>query len=155
MSSIKNSNLDYYKVVNQLTQAITQLNSNHKIDVHNVYGSSSISNSIEDKRLITITNPERLNTNDTLIIGEWGITYGGRDLTLDNDNYCWIVTNRKSGVKGFYIVERELINGDWLNVRWGKTPTLLKSRKEVIDKSRLRDKDMIQRDMVIAVMNSK
>jgi hypothetical protein len=150
---------------------LTNMNSNHKIDIHNVYGSviqsaielqkeidryndSSI-DSKDNKRLLTIKNPERLNTNDNLIIGEWGITYGGRDLSLEEDNYCWIVTNRKSGLKGYYIVERELIQKDWLNVRWGKTPVSSKERKEVIDKKRLRDKDMIQRDMITAILRGK
>jgi hypothetical protein len=150
---------------------LTNMNSNHKIDIHNVYGNviqsaielqkeidrykdSSI-DSKDNKRLLTIQNPEGLNTGDNLIGGEWGITYGGRDLSLEEDNYCWIVTNRKSGLKGYYIVERELIQKDWLNVRWGKTPVSSKERKEVIDKKRLRDKDMIQRDMITAILRGK
>jgi hypothetical protein len=109
-----------------------------------------------DKRLLTIKYPQRLYTIATLIIGEWGITYGGRDLSLDEDNYCWIVTNRKSGLKGYYIVERELIQKDWLNIRWGRDRSNgLKERKEVIDKKRLRDKDMIQRDMITAILRGQ
>ena len=151
------NNLDYYKVVNQLTQAITQLNTNHKIDVHNVYGSIDKSKGIgyNDKKLITIQNPEGLNTGDNPISGEWGITYGGRDLTLDVDNYGWVVRNRMSGKSGYYIVERELIEGSWLNVRWGVDGVTPKERKEVIDKKRLRDKGMIQRDMIVAILNTK
>lgn len=156
---------------------LTNMNSNHKIDIHNVYGNviqsaielqkeidvlnntnrykdSSI-DSKDNKRLLTIQNPEGLNTGDNLIAGEWGITYGGRDLSLEEDNYCWIVTNRKSGLKGYYIVERELIQNDWLNIRWGKSPVNVKERKEVIDKKRLRDKGMIQRDMITAILRGK
>jgi len=145
---------------------LTSMNTNHKIDIHNVYGSVIQSamelqkeidrykdkDSIEDKRLITIQNPEGLNTGDNLIGGEWGITYGGRDLSLEEDNYCWIITNRRTGAKGYYIVERELIQRDWLNVRWGRTPVNVKERKEIIDKKRLRDKDTIQRDMITAIL---
>jgi hypothetical protein len=164
MSSIDNSNnLDYYKVVNQLTQAITQLNSNHKVDVHNVYGSIDKSKGIgsrnpympEDKRLITITNPERLNGRGLTITKGWNIEYIGRDLSLDVDNYRWDVYSDYDNkrVRGYYIIERELIEGDWLNVRWGVMPVNVKERKEVIDKKRLRDKDRIQSDM-ISVINS-
>ena len=157
------NNLDYYKVVNQLTQAITQLNTNHKIDVHNVYGSIDRPtkgigyNDVQstDKKLITIQNPEGLNTGDNPINDEWGITYGGRDLTLDVDNYGWVVRNRMTGKSGYYIVERELIEGSWLNVRWGVDGVTPKERKEVIDKKRLRDKGMIQRDMIVAILNTK
>jgi len=155
---------------------LTNMNSNHKIDIHNVYGNVKQSamelqkeidvlnntnkytdsiDSKDNKRLLTIQNPEGLNTNDNLIAGEWGITYGGRDLSLEEDNYCWIVTNRKSGLKGYYIIERELIQRDWLNVRWGKTPVSSKERKEVIDKKRLRNKDIIQRDMITAILRGK
>ena len=109
----------------------------------------------ENKKLITIQNPEGLNTGDTLINGEWGITYGGRDLSLDVDNYGWVVTNRKTGKRGYYIVERELIERDWVYVRWGLEKVSPKERREVIDKKRLRNKDMIKRDMVIAILNTK
>ena len=171
------NSISYSKAISELHKAIVELNHKNKMDIHNLHRSvsthrqmtSSInsvidgtafrSSSIEDKtlslRLLTIQNPEGLNTGDTLIAGEWGITYGGRDLSLEEDNYCWIVTNRRTGVKGYYIVERELVQGDWLNIRWGKSPVNVKERKELIDKKRLRDKDMIQRDMIVAVLNSK
>jgi hypothetical protein len=152
------SSIDYIKTMSELHKAIVELNSKHKMDIHNLHKSSSIdvqSTDNDNKRLLTITNPERLNTGDTLISGEWGITYGGRDLSLEEDNYCWIVTNRKTGVKGYYIIERELIQKDWLNIRWGKTPVNVKERKEIIDKKRLRDKDMIQRDMIVAILRGK
>jgi hypothetical protein len=156
--------IGYSKVISELHKSIVELNSKHKMDIHNLHKSVSthrkrtkgIGYKDNDKRLLTIKNPERLNTNDTLIIGEWGITYGGRDLSLDEDNYCWIVTNRKSGLKGYYIVERELIQNDWLNIRWGRDMSNgLKERKEVIDKKRLRDKDMIQRDMITAILRGQ
>jgi len=156
--------IGYSKVISELHKSIVELNSKHKMDIHNLHKSVSthrmrtkgIGYKDNDKRLLTIKNPERLNTNDTLIIGEWGITYGGRDLSLDEDNYCWIVTNRKSGLKGYYIVERELIQKDWLNIRWGRDRSNgLKERKEVIDKKRLRDKDMIQRDMITAILRGQ
>lgn len=148
------NNLDYYKVVNQLTQAITQLNTNHKIDVHNVYGSRN-PYVPEDKRLITIKNPERLNGRGLTIAKGWNIEYIGRDLSLEEDNYRWDVYSDYDNirVRGYYIIERELIQSDWLNVRWGLVPVNVKERKEVIDKKRLRDKDRIQRDM-IGVINS-
>lgn len=169
---MSSNDLDYYKVVNQLHNAITQLNSNHKIDVANVYGSSSIDVHSTDNRptkgygsrnpympedvnVITIKNPENLNTNNQIISGEWNIEYMGRDLSIEGDNYRWDVYNNRSSVRGYYILERELIEGSWLNVRWGRVPTNVKERKELIDKSRLRDKGMIQRDMIIAVINSK
>ena len=154
------NNLDYYKVVNQLHSAITQLNSNHKLDVANVYGNMQMnqlygSSSIdmpEDKRMVTIKNPYRLNTNDILINGVWNITYGGRDLTLNEDNYRWDVMNTKTGLMGYYIIERNLINGDWLNVRWGRIGLGNKEVKELIDKKRLKDKGIIQRDMITAIV---
>jgi hypothetical protein len=171
------NSISYSKAISELHKAIVELNYNNKMDIHNLHRSVSThrqtigninsvidgtafrSSSIEDKtlslRLITIQNPEGLNTNDNLIGGEWGITYGGRDLSLEEDNYCWIVTNRKSGLKGYYIIERELIQRDWLNVRWGKTPVSSKERKEVIDKKRLRNKDIIQRDMITAILRGK
>jgi hypothetical protein len=162
MSSIdSNNNLDYYKVVNQLTQAITQLNSNHKVDVHNVYGNKNVKGYgsrnpyMPEARLITITNPERLNGRGLTITKGWNIEYIGRDLSLDVDNYRWDVYSDYDNirVRGYYIIERELIEGDWLNVRWGVMPVNVKERKEVIDKKRLRDKDRIQADM-ISVINS-
>jgi len=154
------NDLDYYKVVNQLHSAITQLNIDSKKDIANVYGNMQMnqlygSSSIdmpEDKRLLTIKNPYRLNTNDTLINGVWNITYGGRDLTLNEDNYRWDVMNTKTGLMGYYIIERNLINGDWLNVRWGRIGLGNKEVKELIDKKRLKDKSIIQRDMITAIV---
>ena len=154
------NNLDYYKVVNQLHSAITQLNIDSKKDIANVYGNMQMnqlygSSSIdmpEDKRMVTIKNPYRLNTNDTLINGVWNITYGGRDLTLNEDNYRWDVMNTKTGLMGYYIIERNLINGDWLNVRWGRIGLGNKEVKELIDKKRLKDKSIIQRDMITAIV---
>ena len=154
------NDLDYYKVVNQLHSAITQLNIDSKKDIANVYGNMQMnqlygSSSIdmpEDKRMVTIKNPYRLNTNDTLINGVWNITYGGRDLTLNEDNYRWDVMNTKTGLMGYYIIERNLINGDWLNVRWGRIGLGNKEVKELIDKKRLKDKGIIQRDMITAIV---
>ena len=154
------NDLDYYKVVNQLHSAITQLNIDSKKDIANVYGNMQMnqlygSSSIdmpEDKRMVTIKNPYRLNTNDTLINGVWNITYGGRDLTLNEDNYRWDVMNTKTGLMGYYIIERNLINGDWLNVRWGRIGLGNKEVKELIDKKRLKDKSIIQRDMITAIV---
>ena len=154
------NNLDYYKVVNQLHSAITQLNIDSKKDIANVYGNMQMnqlygSSSIdmpEDKRMVTIKNPYRLNTNDTLINGVWNITYGGRDLTLNEDNYRWDVMNTKTGLMGYYIIERNLINNDWLNVRWGRIGLGNKEVKELIDKRRLKDKSIIQRDMITAIV---
>jgi hypothetical protein len=134
-------------------------NSSTNIDYGNIIQSlRDIQNEIDKintKGFLTIKNPERLNTNDTLINGEWGITYGGRDLSINEDNYCWIITNRSSGLKGYYIVERELVNGgDWVWIRWGRSPINPKERREAINKSRLKDKDRIVRDMVSVIENS-
>jgi hypothetical protein len=74
----------------------------------------------------------------------------GRDLSLEEDNYRWDVYG-KNGVRGYYIIERELVNGYWLYVRWGKTPVNVKERRELIGKKRLKDKDIIQRDMIQAI----
>lgn len=157
------NNLDYYKVVNQFTQAITQLNSNHKMQMNQLYGSSSIDidtlnglNRIpyvkEDKKMITIKNPERLNTEFNKSISGWMIEYMGRDLSIEEDNYRWDIEDTLHKVRGYYIIERELVNGDWLNVRWGKTPVNVKERKELIHKKRLKDKSIIQRDMITAIV---
>ena len=153
------NDLDYYKVVNQLHSAITQLNIDSKKDIANVYGNMQMnqlygSSSIDmpEARLLTIKNPYRLNTNDILINGVWNITYGGRDLTLNEDNYRWDVMNTKTGLMGYYIIERNLINGDWLNVRWGRIGLGNKEVKELIDKKRLKDKSIIQRDMITAIV---
>ena len=154
------TSLDYYKVVTQLHSAITQLNIDSKKDIANVYGNMQMnqlygSSSIdmpEDKRMVTIKNPYRLNTNDILINGVWNITYGGRDLTLNEDNYRWDVMNTKTGLMVYYIIERNLINNDWLNVRWGRIGLGNKEVKELIDKRRLKDKSIIQRDMITAIV---
>ena len=101
--------------------------------------------------MITIKNPEKLNTNGSPISNEWDIEYFGRDLSLNEDNYRWDVWSDYSKVRGYYIVERELIEGSWLNVRWGLTHTRRKKRKELIDKSRLKDKSRIETDMIQAI----
>ena len=106
-----------------------------------------------DKRMITIKNPENLNGNDLTITKGWNIEYMGRDLSLDVDNYRWDVWSNYSGIRGYYIIERELVNGYWLYVRWGKTPVNVKERRELIGKKRLKDKSRIQSDM-IGVINS-
>jgi len=104
-----------------------------------------------EKRKLTIKNPEKLNGNHLTIAKGWNIEYQGRDLSLNEDNYRWDVWSDYSKFSGYYIVERELIQTDWLNVRWGLTPTNIKERKELIDKKRVRDKDTIQRDMIQAI----
>jgi hypothetical protein len=165
------SSIDYSKTISELHKAIVELNYKNKMDIANIqsvidgtaFRSSSIDRSKgigsrhpyvpEDKPMITLHNPEKLNTNDRLIAGEWGVTYGGRDLSIDEDNYGWIITNRVTGERGFYIVERELVQRDWLNVRWGNGDS--KERKELIDKSRLANMGQIRRDMIKAVMNTK
>ena len=105
-----------------------------------------------DKRKLTIKNPEKLNTGGNPISREWDIEYQGRDLSLSEDNYRWDVWNAETKVRGYYIVERELIQDSWVYVRWGLTPVNVKERKELIDKSRLKDKERIQRDMVVAII---
>jgi hypothetical protein len=104
-----------------------------------------------DKRMITIRNPETLNGNVPRIAKGWNIEYMGRDLSLDVDNYRWDVWSDYNTARGYWIIERELVMGDWLNVRWGLTPTNVKERKELIDKSRLKDKSRIQSDMIQAI----
>jgi hypothetical protein len=156
--------INYSKAISELHKAIVELNYNNKMDIHNLHRSSSIhrgktkgigyNDSKDKERLITIQNPERLNTEGNPISG-WDIEYMGRDLSLEEDNYRWDVINLNSGVRGYYIVERELVQGDWLNVRWGKTPVNVKERKEIIDKKRLRDKGIIQRDMITAILKGK
>jgi hypothetical protein len=101
--------------------------------------------------MLTIRNPEKLNGKYLTITRGWNIEYIGRDLSLNEDNYRWDVWSDYSKVRGYYIVERELIEGSWLNVRWGKSPTNSKERKEVIDKSRLKDKSRIETDMIQAI----
>ena len=104
-----------------------------------------------DKRKLTIKNPEKLNGNRLTIANRWNIEYMGRDLSLSEDNYRWDVWSDYSKFRGYYIIERELIQDSWLNVRWGLTPTNVKERKELIDKSRLKDKERIQSDMIQAI----
>jgi hypothetical protein len=104
-----------------------------------------------DKRKLTIKNPEKLNGNHLTIAKGWNIEYQGRDLSLNEDNYRWDVWSDYSKFRGYYIIERELIQTDWLYVRWGLTPTNIKERKELIDKKRVRDRDTIQRDMIQAI----
>lgn len=102
-----------------------------------------------DKRMLTIKNPEKLNTNGSPISNEWDIEYFGRDLSLNEDNYRWDIRNRKTGVKGYYIIERELLNGYWLNIRRNRIGNT--EIRELIDKKRLRDKGIIQRDMIVGI----
>jgi hypothetical protein len=104
-----------------------------------------------DKRKLTIKNPEKLNTTNQSNYGKWNVEYMGRDLSLSEDNYRWDVWNAETKVRGYYIVERELIQGSWVYVRWGLTPVNVKERKELIDKSRLKDKERIQSDMIQAI----
>jgi hypothetical protein len=104
-----------------------------------------------NNKMITISNPEKLNGKYLTITRGWNIEYMGRDLSIEEDNYRWDVWSDSSTVRGYYIVERELVNGSWLNVRWGLTPTNVKERKELIDKSRLKDKNRIQTDMIQAI----
>jgi hypothetical protein len=107
-----------------------------------------------NKRMLTIKNPENLNTNGSPISNEWDVEYFGRDLSLNEDNYRWDIRNRKTGVKGYYIIERELIKGDWLNIRRNRIGIGNTEIKELIDKKRLRDKDIIQRDMIIGIIRT-
>ena len=153
-------NIDYTKVLAQLNEAISspksiQTNGRERMRIDS-NGNASFPNWQDvlmnemEKRKLTIKNPERLNINNNHRSGEWVIEYMGRDLSLEEDNYRWDVYG-KNGVRGYYIVERELVQGDWLNVRWGLTPTNVKERKELIDKSRLKDKSRIQTDMIQAI----
>jgi hypothetical protein len=102
----------------------------------------------KDKRLLTIKNPERLNTNNNHIKGAWLITYIGRVFTLEEYNYRWYIYNDELDKRGYYIIEREFHMDEWLNVRWGILPVNTKERKEVIHKGRLKDMGIIERDMV-------
>ena len=153
-------NIDYMKVLAQLNEAISspksiQTNGRERMRIDS-NGNASFPNWQDvlmnemEKRKLTVKNPERLNINNNHRSGEWVIEYMGRDLSLEEDNYRWDVYG-KNGVRGYYIVERELVQGDWLNVRWGLTPTNVKERKELIDKSRLKDKERIQSDMIQAI----
>lgn len=105
-----------------------------------------------DKRKLTIKNPEKLNGSNLTIAKGWNVEYMGRDLSLEEDNYRWDVwSDYNSKVRGYWIIERELIQDSWLNIRWGLTPVNVKERKEMMDKSRLQDMDRIQRDMIRAI----
>lgn len=160
------TSIDYTKVMGQLAGAISssfQPTSFHTEGKERVRIDSNGNPTIlfwqdilwneMNKKMITIKNPEKLNGNELTITKGWNIEYMGRDLSLDVDNYRWDVWSIYSGKRGYYIIERELVNRDWLNVRWGLTPTNVKERKELIDKSRLKDKSRIQSDM-ISVINS-
>jgi hypothetical protein len=163
-------NIDYNKVMGQLNTAIQSMNSKNKMDIANLHRSVSThrqtignpnsntfrSSSIEDsskenKRLLTIQNPERLNTNNNHIKGEWIIEYMGRDLSLEEDNYRWDIHNGNMGIRGYWILEREFTADEWLYVRWGNLPTNAKERRETIHKGRLTDMNVIQRDMINAI----
>jgi hypothetical protein len=159
------SSINYNKAIANLSSAIINLNDNYKMQMNQLYGSSSIDidtfnglNRIPyvkaGNRLLTIKNPEKLNGKRLTITKGWNIEYQGRDLSLEEDNYRWDIVSDYSGGRGYYIIERELINGDWLNVRWGLTPTNSKELKEVIHKDRLKDKSRIQTDMIQAINHS-
>lgn len=154
-------NIDYTKVMGQLAGAISSsfhTNGTERMRIDS-NGNTTFPNWQDvlmnemDKRMITIKNPENLNGNDLTITKGWNIEYMGRDLSLDVDNYRWDVWSNYSGIRGYYIIERELVNGYWLYVRWGKTPVNVKERRELIGKKRLKDKSRIQSDM-IGVINS-
>jgi hypothetical protein len=149
------SSISYNKTISELHKAIVELNYKNKVDIHNLHknanAGSSIEDSSKDKRLLTIQNPYRLNTNNNHIHNEWVITYKGRDLSLEEDNYRWDIHNGEAGIRGYWIVEREFHMDEWLYVRWGRTPTNVKERRETIHKGRLKDMDIIQRDMINAV----
>ena len=101
--------------------------------------------------MLTIKNPEKLNGKGLTITKGWNVEYQGRDLSLEEDNYRWDIWSDYSKVRGYYIIQRELIEDDWLNVRWGLTHTRIKKRNETINKSRLKDKSRIQTDMIQAI----
>lgn len=154
-------NIDYTKVLAQLQNAISspksiQTNGRERMRIDSK-GNASFPNWQDmlmnemDKRKLTIKNPENLNTTNQSNYGKWNVEYQGRDLSLNEDNYRWDVWNAETKARGYYIIERELIQGSWLNVRWGLTPVNVKERKEMIDKSRLKDMDRIQSDMIMAI----
>ncbi len=154
-------NIDYTKVLGQLNAAISspksiQTNGRERMRIDS-NGNAHFPNWQDvlmnemDKRMLTIKNPEKLNGNHLTISKGWNIEYQGRDLSLEEDNYRWDIWSDYSKVRGYYIIQRELIEDDWLNVRWGLTHTRRKKRKELIDKSRLKDKSRIQRDMIQAI----
>jgi len=150
------TNIDYTKVMGQLQNAISSSfdvggKQRMRIDSN---GNASFPNWQDvlmnemDKRMLTIKNPEKLNGSHLTIAKGWNIEYQGRDLSLNEDNYRWDIWSDYSKVRGYYIVERELIEDDWLNVRWGLTQVNVKERNETINKSRLKDKSRIQSDMI-------
>jgi hypothetical protein len=154
-------NIDYMKVLAQLNEAISspksiQTNGRERMRIDS-NGNASFPNWQDvlmnemEKRKLTIKNPEKLNGNRLTIANRWNIEYMGRDLSLSEDNYRWDVWSDYSKFRAYYIIERELIQESWLNVRWGLTPTNIKERKELIDKSRLKDKERIQSDMIQAI----
>ena len=152
-------NIDYTKIMGQLAGAISssfhtngteRMRIDSKGNVRFPNWQDVLMNEM-DKRMLTIKNPETLNGNVPRIAKGWNIEYMGRDLSLDVDNYRWDVWSDYNTARGYWIIERELIQGDWLNVRWGLTPTNVKERKELIDKSRLKDKSRIQSDMIQAI----
>ena len=164
------SSISYSKAISELHKAIVELNHKNKMDIANLHRSVSThrqtigninsntfrSSSIEDsskenKKLLTIQNPYKLNTNNNPINGEWVIEYMGRDLSLEEDNYRWDIHNGSMGMRGYWILEREFHMDEWLYVRWGTLPTNSKERRETIHKGRLKDMDIIQRDMVNAI----
>ena len=157
------TNIDYTKLLAQLQNAISssksiQTNGRERMRIDS-NGNVSFPNWQDvlmndmDKRKLTIKNPESLNTGNKSISGEWSIEYQGRDLSLNEDNYRWDIQNQATGVKGYYIIEREFINdSDWVYVRWGRMPVNVKERREAIEKKRLIDKMIIQRDMIVAVI---
>jgi len=155
------TNIDYTKLLAQLQNAISssiQTNGRERMRIDSK-GNVSFPNWQDvlmnemDKRKLTIKNPESLNTGNKSISGEWSIEYQGRDLSLNEDNYRWDIQNQATGVKGYYIIEREFINdSDWVYVRWGRMPVNVKERREAIEKKRLIDKMIIQRDMIVAVI---
>ena len=159
-------NIDYTKVMGQLQSAISssyqpksfQTGGKERMRIDSK-GNASFPNWQDilmneiDKRMLTISNPEKLNGNVPRIAKGWNIEYMGRDLSLDVDNYRWDVWSDYNTARGYYIIERELVNGYWLYVRWGLTPVNVKERRELIGKKRLKDKSRIQSDM-IGVINS-
>ena len=157
-------NIDYTKVMGQLAGAISssyqpksfQTGGKERMRIDS-NGNASFPNWQDvlmnemDKRMLTIKNPEKLNGKYLTITRGWNIEYMGRDLSLDVDNYRWDVWSDYNTARGYWIIERELVNGDWLNVRWGLNGIEDKERKELIDKSRLKDKSRIQTDMIQAI----
>lgn len=155
------TSINYTKVMGQLQNAISssiQTNGRERMRIDsngnvNFPNWQDVLMNEMDKRKLTIKNPESLNTGNKSISGEWSIEYQGRDLSLNEDNYRWDIQNQATGVKGYYIIEREFINdSDWVYVRWGRMPVNVKERREAIEKKRLIDKMIIQRDMIVAVI---